>query len=169
MTRESDSPRSTDVSLKERPPFNDLAELVSTCISLMNSGSMSRLDVEYGELRLSLRSNGEAAPSPTSRLRLRTLEGQESPEDTSIETDGGHVVTAPMIGTFYASPAPGDPPFVSPGDEIEVGQTVGIIEAMKIMNEIASDRAGTVLEIIAINAQSVEFGSPLVRIAPSVS
>ncbi|HUG17233.1 MAG TPA: biotin/lipoyl-containing protein [Thermomicrobiales bacterium] len=71
-----------------------------------------------------------------------------------------------MIGTFYSSPAPGEPPFVVAGDHIEEGQTIGIIEAMKIMNEIASDRAGTVVELVATNAQPVEFGSPLVRLDP---
>jgi len=79
----------------------------------------------------------------------------------------GHVVAAPMIGTFYASPSPGDPPFVEVGDSVEVGQTIGIIEAMKIMNEITSDRAGVVAEVLARNAEAVEYGSPLIRIVPA--
>ena len=76
----------------------------------------------------------------------------------------GHTVTAPMIGTFYSAPAPGEAPFVQIGDEVEVGQAIGIIEAMKIMNEIISDRAGVVSEILVDNAQSVEYGSPLIRL-----
>jgi acetyl-CoA carboxylase biotin carboxyl carrier protein len=78
---------------------------------------------------------------------------------------GDHVVRAPMIGTFYVASAPNEPPFVQVGDVVEEGQTIGIIEAMKIMNEIAADRAGTVVEILAQNAQTVEYGSPLVRLA----
>jgi acetyl-CoA carboxylase biotin carboxyl carrier protein len=78
--------------------------------------------------------------------------------------DAGHVVSAPMIGTFYASPSPGEPPFVSVGDSVEVGQVIGIIEAMKIMNEITADRAGTVSEVFVSNSQPVEYGSPLIRI-----
>jgi acetyl-CoA carboxylase biotin carboxyl carrier protein len=70
-----------------------------------------------------------------------------------------------MIGTFYASPTPGAPPFVSEGDEVLAGQTIGIIEAMKIMNEIASDRSGMVDEILVSNGQPVEYGSPLMRLA----
>jgi acetyl-CoA carboxylase biotin carboxyl carrier protein len=66
-----------------------------------------------------------------------------------------------MIGTFYASPTPGASPFVSEGDEVFIGQTIGIIEAMKIMNEIAADRSGTVAAILVSNGQPVEFGSPL--------
>jgi acetyl-CoA carboxylase biotin carboxyl carrier protein len=76
----------------------------------------------------------------------------------------GHVVKAPMIGTFYASPAPGEPPFVHLGDHVSAGQTIGIIEAMKIMNEIVADRSGIVAEILAANAQAVEYGSPLLRL-----
>ena len=70
----------------------------------------------------------------------------------------GHLVTAPMIGTFYASPSPGEPPFVSVGDQVEVGQTIGIIEAMKIMNEIAADRSGTVSDVYVTNSQPVDTG-----------
>ena len=76
-------------------------------------------------------------------------------------------MTAPMIGTYYASPSPGDPPFVQVGDAVEVGQTIGIIEAMKIMNEIAADRNGVVAEVLVANSQAVEYGSPLIRIVPA--
>jgi acetyl-CoA carboxylase biotin carboxyl carrier protein len=66
-----------------------------------------------------------------------------------------------MIGTFYAAPGPGEAPFVAIGDEVEVGQVIGIVEAMKIMNEIIADRAGVVTELLVDNAQAVEYGSPL--------
>jgi acetyl-CoA carboxylase biotin carboxyl carrier protein len=69
-----------------------------------------------------------------------------------------------MIGTYYAAPSPGDAPFVQIGDEVEVGQAIGIIEAMKIMNEIIADRSGIVLEVLVENAQPVEYGSPLLRL-----
>ena len=70
-----------------------------------------------------------------------------------------------MIGTFYASPTPGAPSFVHVGDRVEVGQTIGIIEAMKIMNEIAADRSGVVAAILADNGQPVEFGSALITMS----
>ena len=77
------------------------------------------------------------------------------------------MVTSPMIGTFYASPSPGEPPFVQEGDEVEVGQVIGIIEAMKIMNEITSEHDGVISKILVKNAQAVEYGQPLVHITPS--
>jgi acetyl-CoA carboxylase biotin carboxyl carrier protein len=79
----------------------------------------------------------------------------------------GFVITAPIIGTFYTSPAPGEEPFVHIGDLISAGQTVGIIEAMKIMNEITAERGGTVMEFLAENGQAVEYGSPLMRLVPN--
>jgi len=72
-----------------------------------------------------------------------------------------HVVTAPMVGTFYASPSPGAKAFIEIGDEIKVGQVLCIIEAMKMMNQIEADRAGRVTSIMARNGDPVEFGQPL--------
>jgi acetyl-CoA carboxylase biotin carboxyl carrier protein len=72
-----------------------------------------------------------------------------------------HVITAPMVGTFYASPSPGAKPFVEIGDEIKVGQVLCIIEAMKMMNQIEADRAGRIASVMARNGDPVEFGQPL--------
>ena len=72
-----------------------------------------------------------------------------------------HVITAPMVGTFYASPTPGAKPFVEIGDEIKVGQVLCIIEAMKMMNQIEADQAGRITSIMAQNGDPVEFGQPL--------
>jgi acetyl-CoA carboxylase biotin carboxyl carrier protein len=75
------------------------------------------------------------------------------------------LIKAPMIGTFYSSPTPGAPPFVEVGEEVAIGQVIGIIEAMKIMNEIVADRDGVVRELLVANGQPVEYGSPLLRLA----
>ena len=72
-----------------------------------------------------------------------------------------HVITAPMVGTFYASPSPGAKPFVEIGDEIKVGQVLCIIEAMKMMNQIEADKAGRLASVMARNGDPVEFGQPL--------
>src|SRR5690606_34554618 len=72
-----------------------------------------------------------------------------------------HVVTAPMVGTFYAASTPGGKPFVEIGDEVKVGQVLCIIEAMKMMNQIESDKAGRITSIMARNGDPVEFGQPL--------
>jgi acetyl-CoA carboxylase biotin carboxyl carrier protein len=72
-----------------------------------------------------------------------------------------HVITAPMVGTFYASPSPGSKAFIEIGDEIKIGQVLCIIEAMKMMNQIEADKAGKVTSIMARNGDPVEFGQPL--------
>jgi len=75
-------------------------------------------------------------------------------------------VQSPMVGTFYRAPAPGEAPFVEVGDRVRVGQSVCIIEAMKLMNEIESEVSGQVMEILVQNGQPVEYGQPLMRINP---
>lgn len=75
-------------------------------------------------------------------------------------------VTSPMVGTFYRSPAPSEPPFVEVSDRIRVGQTVCIIEAMKLMNEIEAEVSGQVIEILVQNGEPVEYGQPLMRVKP---
>jgi acetyl-CoA carboxylase biotin carboxyl carrier protein len=77
------------------------------------------------------------------------------------------VVTSPFVGTFYRTPAPDQRPFVEVGSAVKKGQVLCIIEAMKLMNEIESEIAGTVLEILAENGQPVEFGQPLFRLDPA--
>lgn len=74
-------------------------------------------------------------------------------------------IVSPMVGTFYSAPAPGEPPFVSVGDSVKPGQTVCIIEAMKLMNELEAEVSGQILEILVENGQPVEFNQPLMRIA----
>ncbi|WRH67632.1 MAG: acetyl-CoA carboxylase biotin carboxyl carrier protein [Planktothrix sp. GU0601_MAG3] len=75
-------------------------------------------------------------------------------------------ITSPMVGTFYRSPAPDEPPFVEIGDRISTGQSVCIIEAMKLMNEIEAEFSGQVMEILIQNGSSVEYGQPLIKIKP---
>jgi acetyl-CoA carboxylase biotin carboxyl carrier protein len=79
-------------------------------------------------------------------------------------TETGHIVKSPIVGTFYGSPSPGEPTFVKVGDQVQKGQTLCIIEAMKIMNEIESDKAGTITAIHATDSQPVEFDQPLFSI-----
>jgi acetyl-CoA carboxylase biotin carboxyl carrier protein len=73
----------------------------------------------------------------------------------------GHVVRAPMVGTFYASPSPDKPAFVSVGQAVKQGETIGIIEAMKMFNPIEADVSGTVLKVLVENGQPIEFDEPL--------
>lgn len=89
-----------------------------------------------------------------------------APEAQSKASDGVEV-TAPIVGTFYASPAPDAPPYVKVGDRVEPGTVLCIIEAMKLMNEIEAEVAGRVAEILVRNEEPVEYGQPLFRIEPA--
>jgi len=85
-----------------------------------------------------------------------------APAPTALE---GHIIKSPMVGTFYRAGSPGAKPFVEVGDTVKVGQTICVIEAMKLMNEIEADKDGVVKAIMVENAQPVEYGEPLMMIA----
>lgn len=89
-----------------------------------------------------------------------------APSTPAVEEEALHVVKSPIVGTFYESPAPGALPFVKPGDTVEAGQVLCIIEAMKLMNEIECDVAGEVVKRLVANNQPVEYGQPLFAIRP---
>lgn len=88
-------------------------------------------------------------------------QGTAAGESAAKPKPNEHVITAPMVGTFYASPSPGAKAFIEIGDEVKVGQVLCIIEAMKMMNQIEADRAGRITSIMARNGDPVEFGQPL--------
>jgi len=137
---------------------------VRALIEMMGRGGIAELLLETGGVKLRLRAHGAtvAAGSAASGGQATTLVTTDAVE---AEPEG-IIVTAPMIGTFYRSPGPGEPPFADAGETIENGQTIGIIEAMKIMNEIAADTGGIVVEYLAANGQPVEYGQPLMRLTP---
>jgi acetyl-CoA carboxylase biotin carboxyl carrier protein len=87
----------------------------------------------------------------------------------AAEAEGVHVVTSPIVGTFYRASSPGGKPFTEPGDVVKKGQIICIVEAMKLMNEIEADCEGEVLAVLVENGQPVEFGEPLFRIRRSGS
>ena len=135
-----------------------VADLVQSLAAVMRQSSITELDLDLGDVSLRLR-------RPTSDHDGYAATRLENESPTPAEPDPPEVlITAPMIGTFYAAATPGAQPFVAEGDEIYIGQTIGIIEAMKIMNEIAADRAGVVEAILVGNGQPVEYGSPLMRL-----
>ena len=89
-----------------------------------------------------------------------------APPTSKSADEGVHQVKSPIVGTFYESPSPGSPPFVKPGDTVEAGQVLCIIEAMKLMNEIEADASGEVVKRLVSNGQPVEYGQPLFSIRP---
>lgn len=109
------------------------------------------------------------APSPIAEIpsvSSHAIAAQEAPKATSSD-EKLHKITSPMVGTFYSSPSPDSPPYVSVGQTISKGQVVCIIEAMKMMNELESEINGKVVRVLVENGQPVEFGQALLLIEPS--
>ena len=107
------------------------------------------------------------ATQPAPAVLPATQDASNAPSQASPVSSAAHVVKSPMVGTFYRSPAPGEPAFVEVGSRISAGQPVCILEAMKLMNELESEISGEVVEILLENGTPVEFGQVLMRIKPS--
>ena len=144
-----------------------LGSLVERLSTVAQKTGLATLLVRTNEFRIELTTEKAKAPRRIEHVStLPALTSDSVPVvDVATQTDG-YVVTSPMVGTFYRSTSPNDPPLVNVGDRIDSGQLIGIIEAMKIMNEITSDRGGSVLEIMVDNAEAVEYGSQLIRLGP---
>jgi acetyl-CoA carboxylase biotin carboxyl carrier protein len=155
----------------------DLRKL-KTLIDLVQQSGIAELEITEGEekVRISRGVPGGAAHLvPQAAPTYVTAPGVAgSPEGggAALSAEGtppaepeGHVVKSPMVGTFYRSSAPGTKPFVEIGQAVKAGETVCIIEAMKLLNEIEADREGVIKEILVENGQPVEYGQPLFTIA----
>jgi acetyl-CoA carboxylase biotin carboxyl carrier protein len=106
-----------------------------------------------------------AAPVVHAAAAASAAAASPAPPAPAADPDAGlHIVKSPIVGTFYGSPSPGAAPFVSPGDHVEKGQVICIVEAMKLMNEIESDASGEVVKCFISNGQPIEFGQPLFSI-----
>jgi acetyl-CoA carboxylase biotin carboxyl carrier protein len=136
----------------------DLRKL-KTLIDLVSESGISELEVNEGEDRVRIVNAG----SPAQTGQVVYTHSAPAPEAPAAET--GFVARSPMVGTFYRAPNPESPNFVSIGDTVKVGQTLCIIEAMKLLNEIESEKAGVIKEILCENGQGVEFDQPLFIIA----
>jgi acetyl-CoA carboxylase biotin carboxyl carrier protein len=153
----------------------DLRKL-KTLIELVESSGIAELEVQEGEERVRITRSappGSGAtttnvqlPQPTALpAGLGAIAPQPSGAAAPAEEPEGHLVKSPMVGTFYRAASPGAKSFVEVGDAVQAGDTLCIIEAMKLMNEIESDKSGVVKQILVENGQPVEFGQPLVVIA----
>ena len=147
----------------------DLRKL-KTLIELVESSGIGELEIQEGEERVritrALPASGAApaAPSPGVATIPAGAPAPAPAVPPAPAEPEGHLVKSPMVGTFYRSSSPGAKPFVEVGDTVQAGDTLCIIEAMKLMNEIESDKAGTIKQILVENGQPVEFGQPLVVI-----
>lgn len=146
---------------------------IKKLIDLLEESNLAELEIKEGEetVRLSRIPKGAvtampaAAPVHQVRVEPQPSAATESAPSATASADKalpeGHVVTAPMVGTFYASSNPEAPAFVKVGQKVKVGDTLGIIEAMKMFNQIEADAAGTLLAVLVENGQPVEFDEPL--------
>lgn len=107
-----------------------------------------------------------ATPAAAAPVAAPSAEGHTPQASQPSEEAGLHTVKSPMVGTFYEAPSPGAPPFVKPGDAVESGQVLCIVEAMKLMNEIESDVSGEIVRRLVNNGQPVEYGQPLFLVRP---
>jgi acetyl-CoA carboxylase biotin carboxyl carrier protein len=132
-------------------------------------GSLHRLSVRSKEAVIEVEWQRYAEPAQGVVPHFVHTNGHQIPAEVEEEQVESVVVSSPMVGTVYRAASPDKPPFVAVGDAVGPGQTVAIIEAMKLFNPIVSDVAGVVLEVLIEDGESVEFGQPLLRLKSSAS
>jgi len=148
-------------------------------IEFLKEQDIAEFELERGDVKVRIKRGAPvAAPAaPTHNSNPLTASPSSNPAQASAEVaatakpstpadEGLHVVKSPIVGTFYESPSPGSPPFVKPGDKVEAGQVLCIIEAMKLMNEIEADLGGEIVKRLVNNGQPVEYGQPLFSVRP---
>jgi acetyl-CoA carboxylase biotin carboxyl carrier protein len=149
----------------------DLRKL-KTLIDLVSDSNVSELEITEAEGKVRIVKGGGAvaqsympapafAPQNTSPMAAEPVPAPATPVAVPEPVEESHAVKSPMVGTFYRSSSPGAKAFVEVGDSIKVGETICIIEAMKILNEIEADKSGTISKILCENGQAVEYGQAL--------
>jgi acetyl-CoA carboxylase biotin carboxyl carrier protein len=165
----------------ESPSFaNPEIGQIEQLLRFMSEHNLEEFEYSRGDLRIRLRKPSAqvviASPRPAAEIIVPSAVSAPEPESrsaeaaSSVDIRGGedlHLINSPIVGTFYASPSPGAEAFVKVGSHVDKGQTLCIVEAMKLMNEIESEISGEVLRIFAENGQPVEYGQPLFGIRPS--
>jgi acetyl-CoA carboxylase biotin carboxyl carrier protein len=156
--------------------MKDLREL----IEFLKQYQVAEFDLDRGDLKIRLKFEqphvaqaslpdlarlvGSAPVAATPAAQAAAAAGATSAAPAESPDAGLHIVKSPIVGTFYGSPSPGAASFVSPGDHVEKGQVVCIVEAMKLMNEIEADASGELVKCLVTNGQAIEFGQPLFSI-----
>jgi len=177
--------RADETENRDEGPATSLLDVdaLRRIVELLETTEVTRLSWRRGPERLLItRGHGPApvvqvAPAPLPPLqpaplpsRVNAAEPSAAAPASAAASEGekkGHVVSSPFVGTFYRTPAPDQPAFVELGSVVKKGQTLCIIEAMKLMNEIEADEPGKITEIFVENGQPVEFSQPLFRIEPA--
>ena len=151
-------------------------EQLHRLLEALGESDIQEFRLEGDDFRLEIRRNLPAQPvmAPVMPAPVAAAPAPVAPPEPALAPPASTAtrsdlleVTAPMVGTFYRAPAPGEPPFIEVGNRIEVGQTVCILEAMKLMNELEAEVSGEVVEILVDNGTPVEFGQVLMRVRPA--
>jgi acetyl-CoA carboxylase biotin carboxyl carrier protein len=156
--------------------IEDLRQL----IEFLKEHQVAEFDLDRGDLKIRLKFNQQgagaaglgdlarllaSAPASVAQAAASAVQPVTAPAAEDVDPDAGlHMVKSPIVGTYYGSPSPGAGAFVSPGDRVEKGQVICIVEAMKLMNEIESDATGEIVKCFVSNGQPIEFGQPLFSI-----
>lgn len=152
---------------------------IKELIKFLKEEEITEFELERGDIKVRMKRGGaveapaeriiavQAAPAPAagSVAPQTPAPSAPSPAPARVEEDL-HIVRSPIVGTYYESPSPGSPPFVKPGDFVEAGQVLCIVEAMKLMNEIEADVAGELVKSLVKNGQPIEYGQELFAIRP---
>ncbi|WP_038344257.1 acetyl-CoA carboxylase biotin carboxyl carrier protein [Acinetobacter sp. A47] len=132
---------------------------IKKLIDLMIESDLQAIEVKEGDQSISL-----TRPTPVyAAAPVAAAPAAPAPAAPAAKTPRGAVETSPMVGVFYAAPSPGEAPFVNVGQTVSAGETLGIIEAMKIMNPIEATKSGVIEEILVKNGEVIQFGQPLFR------
>jgi acetyl-CoA carboxylase biotin carboxyl carrier protein len=150
---------------ENRPlPLREVEQLVE----LLRESGVGEIRVRQGETEISVKARPEVPATPYGDQVAPGAQGVPDvvESEPSPEMDGLHAVRSPVVGTFYRAPAPGEDAYVEVGDTVSAGQTLCIVEAMKLMNEIVADVSGEIVEVLAENAGGVEYDQPLFYLRP---
>ena len=154
-----------DEATREPLPLDEVERLVG----LLRESGVGEIRVRQGDVEISVKAR-VAAEAPQGVPRAEAQPAHENLTDaeapSSAEMDGLHAVRSPLVGTFYRAPAPGEESYVEVGDTVRAGQTLCIVEAMKLMNEIPADVSGEVVEVLVENAEGVEYDQPIFYLRP---
>ena len=144
---------------------------VKKLIELLEESGIAEIEIKEGEESVRISRHGAApaqapmqyAPAPIAAAAPAAAAAADEPAEDALPS--GHVLKSPMVGTYYSSPSPEAPAFVQIGDTVSEGDTLCIVEAMKILNQIEADKSGTIKAILVENGLPIEFGQPLFVIA----